>query len=278
MILTKKMFLLLLFFICIAFVENRSVSAQPLWLERSHDKTIDLEILKPDFEGENNTTFATTSWFLTGRFPVSAHISIIGEIPFSYYKTDSEYGENQGENAFGNPYLGIEHSGDNSPVFGEFGLRLPLAPKEDASSALISGIVTEFVDRAEAFATDILPIYAVFNYMKVEQNGFMFRFRGGPVAWIATGDRNDTEWFLLYSAQGGYQSQKFNFLAGLSGRWFMSAEDADFSEKTFHQFGISANVVLGAFKPGIVLKFPLDDDMKELLDLVFGLTLGFNLN
>jgi hypothetical protein len=206
MVLTKKMFLLLFFFICIAFVENQSVSAQPLWLERSHDKTIDLEILKPDFEGENNTTFATTSWFLTGRIPVSAHISIIGEIPFSYYKTDSEHGENQGENAFGNPYLGIEFSGDNSPVFGEIGLRLPLAPEEDASSALISGMITEFVDRAEAFATDILPIYAVFNYMKVEQNGFMFRFRGGPVAWIATGDRNDTEWFLLYSAQGGYQS------------------------------------------------------------------------
>jgi hypothetical protein len=277
MILTKTISSHLYLIICTVLVAFSLLSAQPLWLERSHKKTIDLEILKPDFEGEDNTTFATTCWFLTGQFPVSDKVRIIGEIPFSYYKSESEYFEREGENAFGNPYLGIELSGEDSPIFGEIGLRLPLTPDE-GSSALYSGAIAEFVDRSEAFARDILPIYAIFNYIKVEPKGFMFRFRGGPVAWFATGDRNDTEWFLLYSAQGGYQSQKYNFFAGLSGRWFLSLEDAEFSERTFHQFGISANVILGTFKPGILLKLPLDDDMRQILDLVFGITLGLNLN
>jgi hypothetical protein len=274
----KKSLLYLILFACIGLVGNQMVLAQSIWLERSHDKTIDLEILKPDFEGESDISFATSSWFLTGRFPVSESISIIAEIPYSYYKSDSEYGENQGENAFGNPYIGMELKGETSPTFGEFGIRIPLVPEDDASSALLSGILTEFVDRAEAFSTDILPVYAMFNYMKVQPSGFTFRLRGGPVAWFATGDRNETEWILLYGAQAGYQSQKFNLLAGVSGRWFISAEDADFAESSFHQLGLSANVVLGVFKPGIIFKLPLDDDMKQILDLVFGLTLGFNLN
>ena len=278
---TSKKTLYSLFFSLIVFWGMRTVSAQSIWLERSHDKTIVLEILKPDFERENRTTFATSSWFLSGRFPLSAKINITAELPFSYYKLDVEdvnFMETEGQSALGNPYLGFEFYNENRSVFGEIGLRLPLTPDEDAANAQYSGVITEFVERTEAFTRDILPICALINYMKAEDSGFMFRLRGGPVAWIATGERNESEWFLIYSLQGGYQSEKFNVLAGISGRWFMSVEDVTFGEATFHQFGVAANVVLGTFKPGIILKFPLDEDLGNLLDLVFGLTLGFNLN
>jgi hypothetical protein len=261
--------------------ENWPLLAQSIWLDRSQTKTIDLEILKPDFEGEHNTTFPTSSWYLSGRFPLSVQVNITGEIVFSYYKLDAENNysaENEGQNAFGNPYIGIELYSENRTIFGEIGLRLPFTPEENASAVLYSGIFTDFVERAEAFMSDILPVYVLLNYMKVEESGFQFRVHGGPVAWFATGDREDTEWCLLYSMQGGYHSATVNFWAGLSGRWIMSAEDATFAESSYHQFGLSANLLLGTFKPGIILKFPLDDDMKEVIDLVFGLTLGFNLD
>jgi len=75
-----------------------------------------------------------------------------------------------------------------------------------------------------------------------------------------------------------FKLKTFNTLAGFSGRWMLSAEEASFSEATFHQFCVSANVVLSTFKPGMILKIPLNENLSDALDLVIGLTLGFNLN
>jgi hypothetical protein len=277
----KKIVLCLSLFCFYTISEYQTVFAQSIWLDRSHEKTIVLEIQKPDFDGEDQTTFMTTSWFLYGRFPLSTNVNMVAEIPFSHYKLDAEtyyFMENEGQSAFGNPYVGFEFYNEKKTVFGEIGLRLPMTPKEDASLAQSSGAVTEFVERTEAFARDVLPVSVLINYMKTEDSGLMFRLRGGPIVWLATGNRNDTEWFVVYSIQGGYHSEKFNILAGLSGRWFVSAEDAAFSEATFHQFGIAATVDLGTFQPGLMLKLPLDEDLSDTIDLTFGLTLGFILN
>lgn len=270
--------LLLLAFVITSssLIDSNGLFAQPIWLDRSQDKTISLEILKPDFEGDDRTTFATTAWFLSGRFTGRDRISWAYEIPFAHYGIDSEFGE-ESKDALGNPYLGMEVHSKPFPFVGEFGFRLPLAPESFDDAAML-GYYTDFVDRAEAFVPDALPISGIVNYLKKEPSGFFSRVRGGMAAWIAIGDRDESEWFLLYSAQVGYESPQGDLVAGISGRWLLSGEDLDFGEATVHQLGLAAGVAWGTIQPGISLRVPLDEDLRDILDFVFGLTLGIRMD
>ena len=275
-----NLFSLVSVLICSSFIHSHGLFAQSIWLDRSHDKTISLEILKPNFEGDDNTTFTTSTLFLSGRFAVTNNISVVGEIPFSHFGIESDFSNAESENAIGNPYLGIEIHGEDSPVFGEIGLRLPLTPghDDDNQNAVIVGVLTEVVDRTEAFVPDAFPISGALNYFYKNPTGFVLRFRGGPSGWIATSDRVESELLLLYSAQAGYESQQVSFVAGFSGRLILTEEDIDFGERTLHQLGLAANVAFGVVQPGISFRVPLDEDLTDILDFIFGLTLGINLN
>ncbi len=261
-----------------SFIDSQRLSAQSLWLDRNNDKCISLEILKPNFDGKDNTTFITSITFLSGRYAATKNIIVIAEIPFSHTGIESSYRNAKSENAIGNPYLGIEILGDDSPVFGEVGLRLPLAPKEDVQNALLTGFLTEYIDRSEAFILEILPISAAINYIYKNQKGFSLRYRGGLVGWIPTGDRDESEWIMLYGAQAGYRMQQANFVAGFSGRLILSASTRGLDERSFHQLVLAANAVLGDIQPGLSFRIPIDEDMRDILDLEFGLTLVLNLN
>jgi hypothetical protein len=247
--------------------------SQPIWLDRSADKAITLEILKPSFADEEGITFSTSAWFLTGRFAVGNTISLVGQIPFAIYGRDYN-GSSESENAFGNIYAGIEIHGQNTPVFGEIGVYLPTAPSEgDATSALFSGC-------AETFLIEATSISGMVNYYQQNPGGLLLHFRGGPSIWIDTGDNSDeTEVYLLYAAQVGYAAPKFELLTGFTGRWWLSAGDAtdNFGEASFHQIGFAANIALGNFRPGATLRVPIDEDYSDIMDFVFGLTLGINL-
>ena len=201
-------------------IDPGGLYAQSIWLDRSHDKTVSLEILKPNFEGEDNTTFTTSALFLSGRFPAKNKITAVLEIPFAHLGFDSEFGDNASENTFGNPYFGIEIHGANSPVFGEIGIRPPISPDddEDNGGAAFVGLLTEFVDRAEAFVSNAVPISGAINYFHKNARGFVLRLRGRPSLWINTGDGGESETFLLYSAKAGYESPKISLAAGFTGR------------------------------------------------------------
>jgi hypothetical protein len=273
-----RLSLLIFLLVCSAFLLPHGLFAQSIWLDRTHDKTISLEILKPDFAWDANTTFATSALFFSGRFPATHTISVVGEIPFSHFGRESDFDSDETDNAIGNPYLGIETHAEGSPVFGEFGFRFPLAPEDDGEDAAFAGLLTEFVDRAEAFVIDAFPISGALNYKSKKPTGFVVRFRGGGTVWIAPGDRDESELFLLYSAQAGYESPEVNFLAGFSGRCLLSEEDIDIAERTFHHLGLAINLTFGSLRPGISLRIPIDEDMTDILDSVFGLSLLINLD
>lgn len=205
-----NLFSLAIVLICSSLFDSQRIFAQSIWLDKGHDKTISLEILKPDFDGDDNTTFATSASFLSGRFRATNNIFLVGEIPFAHLGVDSDFGRDDSENTLGNPYFGIELHGNNSPLYGEIGVRLPLAPDTDENEAAIVGLFTELVDRAEAFISDAIPISGAINYRHKNPTGFVLRLRGGSALWIETGEGDETELFLLYSVQAGYESSKFN--------------------------------------------------------------------
>ncbi len=253
-----------------------SLSAQSIWLDRgeSQEKSFAIEILKPNFDGEDNTTFATSAIFLSGRIPVSDRLLLVAELPFAHFGIENF---DESDTEFGNPYLGLEIRKPNSHLFAELGFRPPLAPENNA--APLAGTAADF-DRFEAFVPDIFTVTGKGNFHRKNASNLVVRLRGGPTLWIDAGDALDeTEFFLDYSGQVGYEGKQFSLMGGLTGRLrlWVSEADLDIGERTFHQFGAAASVALGMVRPGIHFRIPLDDGLTDAIDFVFGLHLGVHL-
>jgi len=272
--------------LCFAVFIPVSLRAQSIWLDRSHDRSVGLEIFKPNFKNINDATITTSNsgwvFFPSLRWPLSTKVHFVGELPFAFASAEvksSRFNINQSrsESVVGNPYLGVEIKGRNSPVFTEIGIRLPIS-SEKKFLATGTGILAD-IDRLEAFFPNTLSITGMLNYHHREVSGFALRFRGGPSLLINTdsGSGDDTELFIGYSAQAGYESERFSLLGGLTGRANLTEEDADFSERSVHQLGFNASLGLGKVRPGLHFRLPLDEDLKDSLDFVLGFNLGIQL-
>jgi hypothetical protein len=256
-----------------------SLGAQSIWQDHTSREGITVEFLKPNYVDEEDLSFLTSVTFLSGRFPVTRNIIFSGELPFSYVNWDIPQGPNLGANqTFGNPYFGIELHLRQTPLFFELGVRAPLTAdlEEENGEATINGGVTDFVDRAEAFATEAIPLAGFVNYILRSRTGFSLRLRGGPAFWIASGDREESETFILYSVQAFYETGAIRFGGGFSGRYIASLEDADFGERSMHQLTFGLDFILGLFRPGVYIRIPLDEEYKEMINTVFGISLGID--
>lgn len=256
------------------------LSAQSIWLDQDKNNFIAIEFLKPEFTGYDSYSFFSSVIFLSGRHAVNENIILIGELPFahcnySYYNWfywDTEISET----VFGNPYLGVEVYGHESPVFGEFGLRLPLT-SYDKYHATSFGAFSDY-DRFEAFAPDLVSLSAKGNYLHKYNQFVSFRLRLGPTLWINTSrSGGDTELRLDYAGQILYKYKIVSFLTGISGRFLLDSPNLDFNERATHQFSIAGSVGIGSFRPGIYFRTPIDGNLYDFLDYVFGLNLGVQL-
>lgn len=251
--------------------------AQSIWLDRGPDKMLAFEILKPSFIGEENVSFTTAAYFLSYRTPLSENVRFVGELPFAHGDFGREvnfFSFRIGPGStFGNPYFGLELQRAGSPLFVEIGVRAPLA-SDGQIQAITTGLTADF-DRMEAFVPNTVPFTGMLNLWKKSASGLTFRLRGGPSFLVGT-KGGGSEWLLGYSAQVGYETQPFSLNAGLSGRANLSGE-GDYGERSIHQLGLSANLGLGQFRPGVHFRMPLDQDTREGLNYVVGINLGIQL-
>ncbi|MFQ5864518.1 MAG: hypothetical protein ACE5IW_04730 [bacterium] len=248
------------------------LGAQSIWVDQSSHNSIAIEILKPHLDGDENFTFISSAWFLSGRFWLGENVVIMGELPLAYGALDENFGFDEDETIIGNPYIGLELRKQGSPVYAEIGGRIPLTP-DDKFLAPTIGSYSD-LDRLEAFASDVITLTAKMNYHQISASNLAFRIRGGPTFWINTGGNgDDSELLLDYSAQVGYEGERITVLGGLTGRLLVTEGDLDLGERTFHQLGVAASVGLGTVRPGVHLRFPIDEDSNDLIDFV----LGFNL-
>jgi hypothetical protein len=254
-----------------------SLGAQSIWQDYTTREGFAIEFLKPNYAEEEDFSFLTSVTFLSGRFPIARNIIFSGELPFSYVNWDIPQGPDLGaKQTFGNPYFGIEFNLRQAPLFFELGVRAPLTAnmEDENGEATLNGGLTAFVDRAEAFAPDAIPVTGFINYIVSTRTGFSLRLRGGPSFWIASGDREESETFLLYSAQIWYETGIIRFGGGFSGRYITTLEDADFGERSMHQLTFGLDIILGTLKPGVYIRIPLDEEYKEVIKTVFMISLG----
>jgi hypothetical protein len=258
----------------LVFAAGVPLGAQSIWLDYGQKKSLNLEILKPHFD-DGEETFLTSSLYLTLKYAVTQNFAVVGELPFSHYGWDTEWSTGT-ESTLGNPYLGLEYRFPKSPFLIEIGARAPVAPDddEDNGAAAMVGFLTDFVERTEAFDSDIVPISTYANVILESPSGFALRLRGGPCFWIKSGERGESETFLLYSAQAFYKFSKVRIGTGLSGRYYASSEGGDFAQNSWHQLGFSLDLVFGKVRPSVYFRIPLDEDFREIVDAVVGLSLG----
>jgi len=274
-------FLIIVAAIC--FQGTDSAQAQSIFLEPNNIPAVHLEALRPGFRGKDlsNITFA---FFLSGRFSLGEELQVRAEIPYMTYKEDDSWSywgyqtrSSERENAFGNPYLGLEFGRLENGFHGEAGIRLPVV--KDTSGAETEGMLTDPVERMEAFVPEVIPVYLGVNYRYRSDNGFGMRLRMVPVIWFRMGSSSsdDTEIFALYSAQAWYESEKVGVGGGFSGRFLTTGDEDGFGERTLHQFGFFANYTFGSVMPGFQVRFPLDQDLKDVLVPAYSLSIGVKL-
>lgn len=269
---------------CFALLMPVTLMAQSLWLKRSHKGAAGIEVLRPNFKNDGGDSFIAinsgVAVFATLRLPVSGRVLFVGELPFSFGKveTNSELfniNESESQSTIGNPYLGLEIKDRTGQFTTEFGLRLPATPEEQWLSVL-TGISADF-DRLEAFSPKNLAIMLLGNYDSRDPSGFALRLRSGPSLLIKTdkGEYEDSaELFLGYSAQAGYDTERFSVIGGVSGRALLSEGGADFGARSVHQLGFNASLGLGKARPGLHFRLPLDEGLKETITSVLGVNLG----
>lgn len=262
----------------VAMIFPASSPAQSIWLDRSSDKLLALEILKPSFNGEENVSFATAAYFLSYRTPLSQNVRFAGELPFAHGDFGREvnffFTRIGPGSTFGNPYLGVEVQREGSPLFVEIGARAPLT-SDNQIQAVTTGLAADF-DRMEAFMPNTVPLTGMLNYRQKSASGLTFRLRGGP-SFLMNTSGGGSQWLLGYSAQLGYEARTFSASAGLTGRANLS-EEGNFGERSTHQLGLAANLGLGKVRPGVHIRLPLDQDTRESLNYVAGINLGILLD
>ena len=246
---------------------------QSFWLGLDHDKYFTIEIFKPYFDAEDNTSFKNYSMFFSLRLPIGKDVLITGELPFAKGDLlgDSNLSVTAGQ-SLGNPYLGIEIRSQGSPVHLEVGFRIPIIRNERRSD-WITGLFSD-IDRSEAFAPNIISGQAILNHEHKDAKGKFFRARLGPILWINEKTR-ENDMFLSYGFQLGYELNKVILRGGFTGRAILSEKNLGLGERTVHQLGVALQYTFGYVTPGLHIKIPLDNDLTQVLDYVLSLNVKF---
>ena len=268
--------IIFLFSLLLLFAQQ--ATTQPIWQMPEGKHTFLLEALKPDFEGEDNTTFLTSAWFLNYRYAFNSNLALKIDLPFAHFGTEAQrgFGSTSG-NRLGNPYVGIEISNAQKTLFASLGLRPPLISDldldEGSGAAAFVGLTTEYIDRMEAYLPDVLSLIGTVDFKIESPDGFVAMAHTGAWTWIDAGDQQDeSEFGVLYGAYLGYAGNAVRLYGGLAGRWILT-EEGDFGENTLHELRFRASFAGGNVRPMLQLRLPLDEDYKDVLDSVIGVGL-----
>jgi hypothetical protein len=256
------------------------VQGQSIWLEPPSRTDVNLEFVKPAIKNTDLTTFSLI-YYLSGRFAVGSNTQLVAEIPFAHYAQANATilgpftRPAEADNAFGNPYLGLNFGPHREGWQMELGVRLPMAESRKRATAMAA--LGDFLERTEAFLPDVLTVVIGANFRSKTADGVTFRARMAPIVWIGTGDNAemDPEVFFLYALQAGYDNRTVAVGGGLSGRFFVTGDDLNIGERTLHQLGLYGNFDFGGWGPGLQVRFPLDDDLSSILDPTLSLSISW---
>jgi hypothetical protein len=230
---------------------------------------VSLVVLRPAFDG-GGTSALTTINELGIRWAIG-RVVLVAELPFVNAKVD---GASSGALLIGNPFLGIA-SPPTSAFIGEFGVRLPVASVStpERGFAQIVGTFGDFMD-LEAYGEDLLTIRgtAGYRYRSPSHLGLRVAVRPSFVAPVGN-NQGDSELFLDYGIKGGYETERASFGMVFNGRALVTESGGSLGERTVHELGLGGSMTFGRFRPGVIVRLPLDDELSQALNYSVGVRL-----
>lgn len=231
-----------------------------VWMEASY---ADLEIME--------TSFPSSTWFLSGRMPITDRVRAMVDVPFAHAKVDLGLGK-ESNTVLGNPYLGLEFL-TRSLVL-ETGVRLPLTTADGESFADVVALLGD-IQRSEAFMEDIVPVTAAATYTHGLDRGLSLQARTGVVGVFYTGDNEelDSDALIDYGLLATYPTGAARFGLGFYGRWAATADEGSFGNNSIHHAALSADYKVRGVRPGISIRVPVDSQYEEIVNSTIGLYL-----
>lgn len=274
----RKIIQLLISLLVVLLFSSVCIS-QPMWLTPDDGTVISLEFLKIDKYKTNPTNLSLVTQ-LSGRVKINSQFYFLMEVPFAHYKPDSSslfYYNKASQFMFGNPFLGLEYYNPNDMWHCQLGFRPPIASSNKYDVDDYARLAN--YNKAEAFTHDVISFYGKTGVKYISSSNISYNLLCGPVLVIPTvkeDEDDESEIYIDVLAQMCLSTPKVRFKAGISGRyWVSAAHEADgLDEQSIHIFGFSADFGSGRFRPGLQLRFPLDDNLEKLnLKYVWGLHL-----
>lgn len=253
--------------------------AQSIFLEPAPGPGVHLEIVQA-VSNRYELSGSSFAAYLGGKARLSPKLFLRAELPVTSFEVEGvswdPTWQSRSETGFGNLYLGLDVGSDRNGFQGEFGVRLPTAGA-DRLPAFVGGL-TDPVERMEAFADDVTSIFLGGRVRAAGKNGFRVDLRFVPVFQIDSGGLgpNEVDVAFIHSALVLYSGRKFHLGGGLSGRLQIDGAAGSLADRSIYQLGFAGGVKLGSFRPGLQVRFGLDEDMKRIHpDPVFSLSLSW---
>ncbi|HLF34782.1 MAG TPA: hypothetical protein VI583_11110 [Cyclobacteriaceae bacterium] len=216
---------------------------------------------------------------LSGTYELSllqsfSRAGLIISMPYMRYSNKNEYFSDS-EGSLGNLFVGLQIPSRDKKINFTFGMALPTASTEKWSAQWV-GWSSDFMNLYK-YSPETLTLYFNLRYNSDLAKPLFFSVETGPNLLFNTGDSaSESEVYVHYGLQGGYNMSKARFLVELYGFMITTESELDFGERTYHQISLGAEIPLGKVEPGIFYNFYLDEGLSEIN--VLGLKLDFNLN
>jgi hypothetical protein len=280
---------LVAFSFCLLSLLTSSVTAQSHWWFPERGSAITIELQKPHYNlpewWVNNRGILNSVGFVGVRYQISNDMAVFWELPFANQDVDDEprpidilssyeywmffYQESQF--MIGNPLFGVEHSIAGPSFFVRASFRLPIA-SEEKLDALALGWMTSY-DRWEAFLPKVSTLKLDVGWRESEPTTpLVAQLTLGSVAMVP--DEGDTELLADYSAFVGLNAGCFEGGGFFGGRFIMTEDPGEFSERFVNFCGLTSRLKLGAIEPGVHVRLNLDDDLNDLVDYTYGFSLA----
>lgn len=253
-----------------------SAQAQSIWTAPKHQDGITLEAQKPDFDNQFITdgAFASSVYFLSGRYTVHPSLRLGAEVGLSHFGMDADVpGVDLSETAFGNIGLSAEYLTPVNNLSATLGVHIPTATD---NMGIVTGGLSD-LQRPGSFSPDTWTISTLGDYSYALSSNFDLRVNGGPLMSIATfDDETETRFGLQYAAQGWYTTRYAMLGAGVNAFSDLSERDdeLDTFERTSMAAGGSVIGKFGRYQPGVNVMVPVTKDYRDFVDWRAGLSLS----
>lgn len=243
-----------------------TIVGQSSLFDYGNSRFVRLELNKTIFSEAEDIGFLTLGNYLNAQYPLSGSLALIAEVPFALANYDGE-----SEFALGNIGIGLNYFRPGSKFKGELYVGIPTASEKEAG---FFGVFSDLTERISAYNTTSMPIRLMGNFLNYPEKGFIYRIRYGFELAVATDEDQDTELLFGLSALAGYAFSGGMVQGGLSTISIISESDLEFSERVIESFVLNGEFNVGSFRPGVVLRIPIDKDFREIVDLGIGLSLA----